>query len=131
MTKASKSKNRVLVILGIGSFLIIGSFAYFNSRMPSQDKFEAPGKSWNSPKKVENYFIERLHMTPQEASEIRSKPGVDGTVDLRINTNVTLEGLVGNLYYYGFVKDEDTIRYALENTLDTTPSENAISVGKS
>ena len=97
---------------------------------PNEDNFKAPGKSWNSPKKVEDYFVERLRMTPQEASEIRSKPGVDGTVDLRISTNVTLEGLVGNFYYYGFARDEDTIRYALEHTKDTTPSEKAIKIGK-
>src|SRR5690606_2681464 len=63
-------------------------------------------------------------------SEIRSKPGVDGTVDLRINNNVTLDALVSNLYYYGFVKDEEAFRYALENTQDSTPNDASIKVGK-
>lgn len=130
MAKASKSKHRILVILGVVSFLIIGSFVYFNSRMPSQDKFEAPGKTWNSPKKVEAYFIERLHITPQEASEIRSRPGVDGSVNLRINTNVTLDALVSNLYYYGFVKDEKAFLYALEHTKDVTTGTTFIKVGE-
>lgn len=121
-------KNRYLIIGG--ALLILGVSVLFLFKKPNEDNFEAPGRSWNSPKKVEDYFVERLRMTPQEASEIRSKPGVDGTVDLRINTNVTLEALVGNLYYYGFVKDEDTLRYALEHTKDTTPSDKAIRVGK-
>lgn len=121
-------KNKYLIIGGI--LLVIGIVSFYLLSKPNKENFEAPGKNWNSPKKVEDYFIERLRMTPQEASEIRSKPGVDGKVNLRINTNVTLEGLVGNLYYYGFVKDEDTLRYALEHTKDTTSSNKAIKVGK-
>ncbi|MGD0523182.1 MAG: hypothetical protein ABSA43_01345 [Candidatus Microgenomates bacterium] len=120
--------GKKLIVFAVLIFVAIGGY-YFLTR-PNEESFKAPGRAWNSPKKVEDYFIERLRMTPREASEIRSKPGVDGTVDLRINTNVTLKGLVGNLYYYGFVKDEDTLRYALEHTEDTTPSDNAINVGK-
>lgn len=95
------------------------------------EKYSAPGKNWNSPKKVEDYFIERLNMSPQEALAIRSRPGVDGNVNLRINTITTLNALVGNLYYYGFIKDEDAFRYALEHTKDTTASDKAIKVGVS
>ncbi|RJR23836.1 hypothetical protein C4578_03595 [Candidatus Microgenomates bacterium] len=124
-------KFSVGYVVIIGALLVLGIAGFFWLNKPNEENFKAPGRDWNSPKKVEDYFIERLRMTPQEASEIRSKPGVDGTVDLRISTNVTLEGLVGNLYYYGFVRDEDTLRYALENTQDTTPSENAIKAGKS
>jgi len=129
MTKKS-STNSLYVIASIVLFLVLSVFAYFKLTKPNEENFKAPGRTWNSPKKVEDYFVERLRMTPQEASEIRSKPGVDGTVDLRINTNVALEALVGNLYYYGFVRDEDILRYALENTKDTTPGEKAIKVGK-
>jgi hypothetical protein len=125
--KFLKKKNYIfvgLIILGLGFLL----FKIFD--VPNNEDFKAPGRSWNSPKKVEDYFVEKLRMTPQEAQDIRNKPGVDGTVDLRINTNVTLDALIGNLYYYGFVRDEDTFKYALENIEDTTPSENAIKVGK-
>jgi len=111
-------------------FLVLGIFGYFKLTKPNEENFKATGRSWNSSKKVEDYFVERLRMTPKEASEIRSKPGVDETVDLRININVTLEALIGNLYYYGFVKDENTLRYALEHTKDITPSEKVIRVGK-
>lgn len=96
---------------------------------PNEDSFKAPGRNWSSPKKVEDYFVERLRMTPREANEIRLKTGANQTVDLRINTNVTLEALVGNLFYYGFVKDEESLLYALKHTKDTTPSNKAIKVG--
>lgn len=127
--KQWRSKYFILLI-PITLVLLIVFIFVFTQRKPSSDNFEAPGKEWESSKKVEDYFVERLRMTPQEASEIRNKPGVDGTVDLRINTNVTLDALVGNLYYYGFVKDEEAFRYALEKTEDFTPSEASIKVGK-
>lgn len=123
------SKNRLFALIGLVLLLGLGVFGYFKLAKPNEENFKAPGRGWNSPKKVEDYFVERLRMTPQDASEIRSKPDVDGTVDLRINTNVTLEALIGNLYYYGFVKDENSLRYALEHTKDTTPSDRAIKVG--
>src|SRR3989344_3095985 len=120
-------KKPPITILKVGLIVALVAVFIFLKRS-DKGSFEAPGRDWNSPKKVEDYFVEKLGMTREEASEIRSKPGVDGTVDLRINTNVTLDGLTGNLYYYGFIKDEDTFRYALENTKDITPSENSIKV---
>lgn len=124
------SKSRLFVLIGLILILGLGAFGYIKLAKPNEENLKAPGRSWNSPKKAEDYFIERLRMTPQEASEIRSKPGVDGNVDLRINTNVTLDGLVGNLYYYGFARNENSLRYALEHTKDITPSDKAIKVGK-
>lgn len=88
---------------------------------PSEESFEAPGRDWPSEKKVEDYFIEHLRMTPQEAGEVRVKPGNDGKVMLRLREHPTLEGLLGNLEYYGFVKDKETLLYALEHTEDTVP----------
>ena len=122
-------KNRYLIIGGILFVLGVSAFL-LSDKKPNMNNFKAPGRSWNSPKKVEDYFVERLRMTPQEASQIRSKPGVDGTVDLRINTNTTLVGLTGNLSYYGFVRDEKSFLYALEHTKDVTPSDKAIVVDK-
>lgn len=124
------SKNRLFALIGLVLLLGFGAFGYLKFAKPNEDSLKAPGRDWNSPKKVEDYFIERLRMTPQEASEIRSKPGVDGTVDLRITPNVTLDGLVGNLYYYGFIRDEKSFRYALQNTKDSTPNDQAIRVSK-
>ncbi len=117
------------VCLLIVLLLLIGGVYWYFSR-PNEENFNAPGRDWESAKKVEDYFVERLHMSTEEASNIRNKPGVDGTVDLRISTDVTLDALIGNLFYYGFVRDERAFRYALEHTKDTTPSDKAIRVGK-
>lgn len=126
-----QNKKRNTLFIGIGLLVLIaiciGAFSFF--KKPNKDLFNAPGKSWNSPKKVEDYFVDRLHMSSEEASGIRTKPGVDGAVNLRITQSVTLDGLIGNLKYYGFIRDENTFRYALEHTKDTTPSEKAIKVG--
>lgn len=108
--------------------LVFGGYYFFTK--PNEENFKAPGRDWESVKKVEDYFIERLHMSPEEANSIRKKPGVDGTVDLRLSTNVTLQGLTGNLVHYGFIRDEKTFLYALEHTKDTTPNDKAIKVGK-
>jgi len=116
-------KKHLYVIIGVILLVLVGLFAYAKLSPPNQATFNAPGKNWPSSKKVEDYFIERLNMSPKEASEIRSKPGVDGKVNLRINTNTTLDALVSNLFYYGFIRDENSFRYALEHTKDVTPGE--------
>jgi len=117
-------KISVLIVLLL---LVFGGYYFFTK--PNEEDFKAPGKDWESAKKVEDYFIERLHMSSEEANSIRKKPGVDGTVDLRISTNVTLQGLTGNLVHYGFIRDEKAFLYALEHTKDTTPNDKAIKVG--
>lgn len=111
----------VLIVVGFGGYV------YFSK--PNEENFKSPGRDWDSAKKIENYFVETLRMTAEEANSIRNRPGVDGTVDLRISTNTTLDGLVGNLYYYGFIRDETAFRYALTHTKDTTPHDKAIKVG--
>lgn len=119
-----------IIVLGL-VILIFGGFAgYMLLSKPSNENLLPPGKERNSAKKVEDYFIEHLRMSADEAYSIRKKPGVDGKVNLRLNTNVTLGGLIGNLSYYGFIRDEKVFLYALEATQDTTPSEKAIKVGK-
>jgi len=124
-------KNKFLIILGVSLSLFILFSSIFLLNRTNEENFKAPGKDWNSPKKVEGYFVEKLRMTPQEAIDIRSKEkGNDGTVDLRINSNVTLEALIANLHYYGFIRDERAFKYALEHTKDVTPSEKAIKIGE-
>ena len=122
------------------SVLIIGVvFRQFSTQSsgldltkPSAGKFEAPGRDWPSPKKVEAYFVERLHMTPQEAQESRSlSKGNDETVMLRLTGENTLEALLDNLAYYGFVRDKEALRYALEHTTDTVPGHaNPLKIGE-
>ena len=51
-------------------------------------------------------------------------------VKFRVDKQNTLMAVTGNLAYYGFVKDEEALKYALEHTKDGTPGEKgAIKVG--
>jgi hypothetical protein len=122
----------VIVILGIVAFKHRATNTSIISTItkPSEESFVAPGKDWPSAKKVEDYFVSNLHMSPEEAHSIRSKPGVDGKVMLRLAENSTIDGLVSNLEYYGFVKDKNALIYALENSTDTVPGhQEALKVG--
>ncbi len=51
-------------------------------------------------------------------------------VKFRVDKQNTLMAVTGNLVYYGFVKDEEALKYALEYTKDNTPGKpGAIKVG--
>jgi len=130
VTKPFSKKSFVVIIAGVFVFLCLGTYSFLNVLKIPKEYFYAPGNAWESSKKVEDYFIESMNMTPQEASEIRTGEGVDGMVNLRTGKATTLDALVSNLYYFGFVRDEEAFRYALTHTKDTTPSENAIMVEK-
>lgn len=99
---------------------------------PSEENLKAPGKDFASTKKVEDYFIEKLRMPVDEAKTIRSRgQGNDGKISLRLSDKTTLEALVSNLHYYGFIRDEAAFIFALENTKDTVVGKsNALKVGK-
>ena len=136
-------KNKLFkkTIVSLILFLVMGIwFIYFRApnyierkidevSKPSAELFEAPGKDWESQGKVEEYFIERLNMTPEEAMEARSS-SKDGTVMLRLREESNLDSLAGNLYYYGFIKDKDAFIYALEQSEDSVDGmQNSIEVG--
>ncbi len=142
MTKKVKTnKSVVFLIIGAALFLLFLLVIYKqlnhnNSPIvgtitkPPEENFKAPGKDWPSPKKVEDYFVSSLHMTPEEAKATRSKLGVDGKVMLRLTENTTIDGLISNLEYYGFVRNKDALKYALENTTDTVPGhQEALKIG--
>ncbi len=135
------SRYNILILISFVLVLILASLLLLKQsgmslvtldlNKPSDESFQAPGKDWQTEKKVEDYFVEHLRMTPQEAQAIRSKPGVDGKVMLRLRESTTLEGLLSNLQYYGFVRDKETLRYALEYTTDThTGKANPLKVGE-
>jgi len=91
-----------------------------SERKPAAELLQAPGRSYTSSKKVEDYFIEKLRMPPEEAKTIRTRgQDNDGKISLRLSDKTTLEALISNLNYYGFIKDEKAFIYALENTKDT------------
>ena len=51
-------------------------------------------------------------------------------VKFRVDKQNTLIAVTGNLAYYGFVKDEEALKYALEHTKDNTPGKpGALKVG--
>lgn len=140
MTKKLARNNILIIIIILILFAIAGVVLLRHSpnvspsvdlAKPSEESFLAPGRDWPSEKKVEDYFVEHLRMTPEEAQEVRSKPGVDGKVMLRLRESSTLEGLLSNLEYYGFVQNKVALRYALEHTEDTVPGKaNPLKVGE-
>lgn len=113
--------------------ILIGVAVYsLTPKKPSADLFKAPGKNFQSSKKVENYFTDTMHMTSADAANVRSiAKGYDGKISFRLTDKTTLQAIVSNLHYYGFIRDEKAFMYALENTKDTVPGKaNAIKVGK-
>lgn len=51
-------------------------------------------------------------------------------VQFKVSKQNTIIAVVSNLSYYGFIKDENAFKYALQNTKDTTPGkEGAIKIG--
>lgn len=74
---------------------------------------------------VEQYFIEPMRVSPEEAKTMASSG-----VDLRVSDKTTMAGITGNLYYYSFIDDERSFTKLLESTKDTTPGkETSIKVG--
>lgn len=51
-------------------------------------------------------------------------------VEFTIKKGLTLIAVIGDLHYYGFIKDENAFKYALEHSKDTTPgNENSLKIG--
>jgi len=125
--KRKKTGLYLLIIVGI--IALAGVLIYLSTpKKKSGDSFLAPGKNWNSPKKVEDYFVEMLNMSPDEAIIVRQRGGSQGTVDLRLSDKTTLEALIGNLYYYGFIRNQESFRYALLHTDDMGSADKVIVV---
>ena len=107
-------KKLLIALVLVG--LIVFGFIYFNSNKIPPDDFKAPGKSWNSCKKVEDYFVEKLRFTQSDLERQKQSE----TVDFRPGKGSTLDAIISNLNYYGFIRSEKALRYALENTEDKT-----------
>ena len=115
----------VLIVVVIISVVVI--FGQRQINKISEADFKSPGKSWESPKKVEDYFIETLRFTQSDLE--RQKNSVN--VDYRLYGGSTLEAILNNLEYYGFVRSKKALLYALENIEDKTPGhDEAIKLGK-
>jgi len=103
--------------------LLVASAGYFflnrqSSSIPQTQNLE-------SRKTVEDYFVENMRVSREEAKKM-----VTDDVILRVSKDTTLAGIVGNLYYYGFIDNEDSFNKLLKTTPDTTPGrEGAIKAG--
>lgn len=117
--------KKLIITISMILLLAIGIRAYQLKQSIWSDSFKAPGNNWDSPKKVEDYFIDSLRMTPEEAKI------ADNGVAFYITKNATYEGVVSNLVYYGLARDQRALKYALEHTKDTVLGEDdAIKVGE-
>lgn len=120
--------SKILPVVGVLTIVGLGLVIYQKqiNTIPETD-FIAPGKSWQSPKKVEDYFVEKLRFTQSDLERQKQSE----TVDFRPGKDSTLEAIISNLHYYGFVRSETALKYALEHTADTTKGNSgALSVGK-
>ena len=122
--KNISTRNLLLYILAI---LVVAavSFQIFRPKI-DQSQFQPIDKSNWEGKTVADYFVEKMRMTPEDAKNFE-KNGAS----FYVTENTNLNALISNLHSYGFVRDEQALRYALENSEDTNPGqENAIKVGK-
>jgi len=113
--------NKVLLISGIFLVAILVTGDYFLKKPlpPTQEEL-------SSRKTVEDYFIEHMHVSAEEAKTMAS----DGVM-LRLSPTSTFQGVIGNLYYYGFIDDQVAFEKLLTETADNTPGdENSIKVGE-
>ena len=114
--------RKIVIPTTIALLLIFaGSYIYLKNRNTYPENYLPPEQR----KTVEAYFIEHMRVSPTEAEEM----AVNG-VDLRVSKTTTVQGIVGNLYYYGFIDSEAKLNKLFETTKDTTPGqEDSIKVG--
>lgn len=119
-------KNKTFLVSAIGlSLLLIVAGVLFLSKgnnIPKED-FSAPTRAYNSPKKVEDYFVSNLRMTAEDLKQHENRE----KVSFYVTKDSTLEAITGNLTYYGLARNEKALKYALEHTEDKNGGkENAI-----
>ncbi|MFZ2025102.1 MAG: hypothetical protein WAV51_02390 [Microgenomates group bacterium] len=108
----------------IGALILVGIFVagyfFLNKPLPPTSEDLASRKT------VEDYFIEHMRVSAEEGKSMAS----DGVM-LRLSPSSTLQGVVGNLYYYGFIDNEAKFEKLLETTTDSTSGKgNSIKAGK-
>lgn len=112
-----------IVIATITALLLISAGAYLYQK--NRQSYSENYLPLEQRKTVEAYFIEHMRVSPTEAQEMATNG-----VDLRVSKTSTVQGIVGNLYYYGFIDDQAKFNKLLEVTKDTTPGdENSIKIG--
>ncbi|MDP3987733.1 MAG: hypothetical protein Q8P80_01160 [Candidatus Levybacteria bacterium] len=110
-------KKQTLII--IVCLLLVAATGYFFLNKQSSPTPQT--QNLESRKTVENYFVENMRVSREEAK----KMAADGVI-LRVSKDTTLMGIVGNLYSYGFIDNEDSFNKLLETTSDTTPGKEGV-----
>ncbi len=112
----------VFLLIALGAI----SFYIFRQRI-DQEAFAPVDLNEHHGKTIAEYFMENLKMPEADA-----KKAADMGVSFYVTENMTLDALISNLAYYGLVKDEEALRYALEHVEDTHPAikPKAIKIGK-
>ena len=64
-----------------------------------------------------------VYLTKSRQSKFEAPRQNAQVVQFRIGKEATLMGIVSNLRYYGFIKDEDALKYALGHAEDATPGQ--------
>jgi hypothetical protein len=118
--------KKKIVIAFLTILVILASVKLYQAQQTSwNDKFKATGNDWQSPKRIEDYFVDSLRMTPDEAKI------ANNGASFYITENSSLNGIISNLTYYGLVRDSGVLKYALEHTKDNVLGrDGAIKVGK-
>lgn len=118
-------KSFLIPAIGTALVLFVIGILLLPKKIPKEE-FSAPTRSYKSPKKVEDYFVSNLRMTPDDLKlhENREK------VSFYVTKDNTLEAITGNLTYYGLARNEEALQYAIEQTEDKNGGkEGAIKVG--
>lgn len=114
-------KKNVLIIGSLVLVAVLATGYYFLNKPlpPTQEEL-------SSRKTVEDYFMEHMSVGAEEAKTMAS----DGVM-LRLSPNSTIQGVVGNLYYYGFIDDQAAFEKLLTETTDSTPGNgSSIKIGE-
>ncbi len=115
-----KNSSKTLIIFSALVLIVLGIVWFTRSNNPPLVQEDA---AIDRPT-ISTYFVEHMRVSPQEARQMAQ----DGVI-FRVSDNTTLMGIKGNLYYYGFIDDEERFQSLLETTEDTTPGdENSIKV---
>ena len=113
--------KKLVLIAFITVIILFGGFFLFKDTNTSQSM----ETTQDARKSIEQYFVEHMGASPEEAKKI-----AENGVDLRVSEGTAIMGIVGNLYYYGFIDNEEAFTKLLKSTKDTTSGkEGAIKIG--
>ncbi len=112
-------KNGIIIGILVLVGTLVAGYIFLSKSLPPTSEDLASRKT------VEDYFMEHMRVSSEEAKTMASYG-----VMLRLSPSSTLQGMVGNLYYYGFIDDEAKFGKLLETSKDSTSGkEDSIKAG--